>query len=101
MTCNVLFLHQNFPGQYKRLATEIGRREGYTAVALGQKAPFDADFGPVAYEGIDTEVACPGQTQPLSLPSGDTLAPGQILITFMAPSMEPDHGLHSFRSEMA
>lgn len=235
MTCNVLFLHQNFPGQYKRLATEIGRREGYKAVALGQKAPPGSDFGPVEYEayssgpdysadlfppltffseqvrrgdiirwrlvdlkhrgfepdlcfvhpawgealfikdvfpntkivsyleyyyrgqdsdldfdaefqapsidfhyvslrnlptlqaaalsdrlvsptrwqaetfpaplrdritvlheGIDTDVACPGQAQPLVLPSGETFPPGQTLITFVARSMEPYRGFHSF-----
>jgi glycosyltransferase involved in cell wall biosynthesis len=235
MTYNVLFLHQNFPGQYKLLARTLAELGNYKVVALGQKAPFGADFGPIEYEaytagphydadlfppltffseqvrrgdivrwrlvdlkqqgfepdlcfvhpawgealfikdvfpntkivsyleyyyrgqdsdldfdaefqvpsvdfhyvslrnlpmlqaaalsdrlvsptrwqadtfpvplrnritvlheGIDTDVARPGQAQPLSLPSGETLAPGQILITFVARSMEPYRGFHSF-----
>jgi glycosyltransferase involved in cell wall biosynthesis len=51
MTFNVLFLHQNFPGQYKLLARAIGGRDDFKAVALGQRSPIDADFGPVTYEG--------------------------------------------------
>jgi glycosyltransferase involved in cell wall biosynthesis len=50
MTCNVLFAHQNFPGQYKLLARELGSRDGYKAVAIGQKSPFAQDFGPVRYQ---------------------------------------------------
>lgn len=49
MTCNVLFAHQNFPGQYKLLARELGSREEYKTVAIGQKSPFAHDFGPVQY----------------------------------------------------
>jgi glycosyltransferase involved in cell wall biosynthesis len=235
MTCNVLFLHQNFPGQYKRLAPNIGRQEGYNVVALGQKSPLGSDFGPIEYEaytagpdnnadlfppltffseqvrrgdtvrwrlvdlkqrgfepdlcfvhpawgealfvkdvfpktkivsyleyyyrgqnsdldfdaefqapsvdfhyvslrnlpmlqaaalsdalvsptqwqaatypaplrdritilheGIDTEIACPGPAQPMTLSSGATLAPGQPLITYVARSMEPYRGFHTF-----
>jgi glycosyltransferase involved in cell wall biosynthesis len=65
MTCNVLFLHQNFPGQYKRLSREMGVREAYKVVALGQKSPFDADFGPLHYEGYS---AGPGQAADLFPP---------------------------------
>jgi glycosyltransferase involved in cell wall biosynthesis len=50
MSCNILFLHQNFPGQYKLLSREIGSRDEFKAVALGQKPPFGTDFGPVHYE---------------------------------------------------
>jgi glycosyltransferase involved in cell wall biosynthesis len=50
MTCNILFAHQNFPGQYKLLARELGSRDGYKAVAIGQKSPFAQDFGPVRYQ---------------------------------------------------
>jgi glycosyltransferase involved in cell wall biosynthesis len=55
MACNVLFLHQNYPGQYKRLAQELGGREDIKAVALGQKQPFGLDVGPVRYEGYSSQ----------------------------------------------
>jgi len=32
----LLFLHQNFPGQYRHLATAMGKRAGTKVVALGQ-----------------------------------------------------------------
>ncbi|QRM35587.1 glycosyltransferase [Microvirga sp. VF16] len=54
MTCNILFLHQNFPGQYKLLSRELGSRDGFKAVALGQKSPFGVNFGPVSYEGYQS-----------------------------------------------
>ncbi|WP_404295210.1 glycosyltransferase (plasmid) [Microvirga sp. RSM25] len=54
MTCNVLFLHQNFPGQYKLLSREISNRDGFKVVAMGQKQPFGADFGPVQYEAYSS-----------------------------------------------
>jgi glycosyltransferase involved in cell wall biosynthesis len=50
MTCNVLFVHQNFPGQYKLLAREINSHPKFKAVALGQKSPFAQDFGPLHYQ---------------------------------------------------
>jgi glycosyltransferase involved in cell wall biosynthesis len=65
MTYNVLFLHQNFPGQYKRLSLEIGGRDGYKVVALGQKPPFGAEFGPIHYEGYTSG---PGQAADLFPP---------------------------------
>jgi glycosyltransferase involved in cell wall biosynthesis len=54
MTCNVLFAHQNFPGQYKLLARELGSRDGYKAVAVGQKSPFAQDFGPIQYQAYSS-----------------------------------------------
>ena len=39
---NILFLHQNFPGQYKLLAQELGSRDGFKAVALGTEAAVRA-----------------------------------------------------------
>ena len=54
MTCNILFLHQNFPGQYKLLSRELGSRDGFKAVALGKRSPFGLDFGPVSYEGYQS-----------------------------------------------
>ncbi len=54
MTINVLFIHQNFPGQYKLLSRELGRREEFRVVALGQKSPFGFDPGPVEYVGYSS-----------------------------------------------
>ncbi|MCX7932853.1 MAG: glycosyl transferase family 1, partial [Rhodovarius sp.] len=33
---NVLFVHQNFPGQYRHLAPALAARRGYRVVALGE-----------------------------------------------------------------
>ncbi|WP_210489550.1 glycosyltransferase [Microvirga antarctica] len=50
MPLTVLFLHQNFPGQYKLLADHLSRSEDVTVVAVGQKSPSQQDFGRVRYE---------------------------------------------------
>lgn len=34
---NILFVHQNFPGQYKHLAPAMAQQKGNTVVALGEK----------------------------------------------------------------
>lgn len=54
MTLNILFLHQNFPGQYKLLSRELSSRDGIKAVALGQRPPFDQDFGDLDYVGYSS-----------------------------------------------
>ena len=36
---NLLFVHQNFPGQYKHLAPALAARPGHTVVALGLQPP--------------------------------------------------------------
>ena len=33
----LLFVHQNFPGQYRHLAAHYARRPGHQVVALGEK----------------------------------------------------------------
>ena len=35
---NILFIHQNFPGQYVHLASYMGRRKGNTVVCLGEES---------------------------------------------------------------
>jgi len=32
----LLFMHQNFPGQYRHMATAMGKRAGTKVIALGQ-----------------------------------------------------------------
>src|SRR5689334_9033024 len=54
MSLNILFLHQNFPGQYKLLSQELARRDGIYAVALGQKPDLGQDFSPVRYEAYSS-----------------------------------------------
>jgi glycosyltransferase involved in cell wall biosynthesis len=54
MAVNVLFLHQNFPGQYQHLAPELAGRDDFKVVAMGQKQPFGLDFGPVRYVGYSS-----------------------------------------------
>ena len=36
---NLLFVHQNFPGQYKHLAPALAARPGHSVVALGLQPP--------------------------------------------------------------
>jgi hypothetical protein len=54
MAFNVLFLHQNYPGQYKLLARALGARESFKAVALGQRPLAKADVGPIYYEAYSS-----------------------------------------------
>ncbi|WP_112661578.1 glycosyltransferase [Microvirga flavescens] len=51
---NVLFLHQNFPGQYKLLAEELSLRDNFKVVALGQGTPFGFELGNVEYVGYSS-----------------------------------------------
>lgn len=39
---NILFVHQNFPGQYKHLAPALAARPGYKVVALGMNQQLPA-----------------------------------------------------------
>ncbi len=41
---NILFVHQNFPGQYKYLAPHMAAKPGNTVVALGEKKPNSRDL---------------------------------------------------------
>jgi glycosyltransferase involved in cell wall biosynthesis len=50
----------------------------------------------ILHEGIDTEAAKPGPAQRIILPDGPALEPGQPLVTYVARSLEPYRGFHSF-----
>mgnify|MGYP006291013941 CR=1 FL=1 len=50
----------------------------------------------VIHDGIDTERACPGSpAQPLTLPDGTELLPGQPIVTFVNRRLEPYRGCHT------
>jgi hypothetical protein len=34
---NILFLHQNFPGQFRHIAAYLAQQPGYQVVAIGKK----------------------------------------------------------------
>lgn len=54
MAFNILYLHQNFPGQYKLLARKLGTYDTVRAVALGQRPLAEADVEPVRYEAYSS-----------------------------------------------
>ena len=46
---NVLFIHQNFPGQFKHLALALAESKGWHVVAVGQSPIDRADFPGISY----------------------------------------------------
>ncbi|MET0743359.1 MAG: glycosyltransferase, partial [Microvirga sp.] len=51
MAHNVLFIHQNFPGQYKLLAETLASNDRFNVVAIGQRQPFAEDLKHLHYIG--------------------------------------------------
>ena len=49
------------------------------------------------HDGIRTDLACPNPNpKPINLPSGDSIKPGDPLITFVNRTLEPYRGCHTF-----
>ena len=46
---NVLFIHQNFPGQFKHLALALAESKGWHVVAVGQSPIDRADLPGISY----------------------------------------------------
>ena len=46
---NVLFIHQNFPGQFKHLAPALAESKGWHVVAVGQRPIDRADLPGISY----------------------------------------------------
>lgn len=46
---NILFLHPNYPGQFKLLAHELSNREGWRVFGLGQGERSEAEIGAIHY----------------------------------------------------
>ena len=51
MAHNILFVHQNFPGQYKLLAETLASNDSFNVVAIGQRQPFAEDLKHLHYIG--------------------------------------------------
>src|SRR5438128_2728732 len=111
MPRGVLFVHNNFPGQFRDLAETLSARGVPVAVmAMAYAAAdvivapteFQASALPVAFrnrcrvihEGIDVEAIRPEPAQPFALDDGRVIAPGTPVITHVNNNMEPLRGLH-------
>src|SRR5690348_3011344 len=46
---NVLFIHQNFPGQFKHLAPALAESKGWLVIAVGQRPIDRADLPGISY----------------------------------------------------
>src|SRR5438552_465119 len=56
---NLLILHQNYPGQFERLARALAEREGWTVVGVGQGDRVAERIKPARYYSYTALTAAP------------------------------------------
>jgi hypothetical protein len=48
----ILFIHQNFPGQFKLLAAYLAQQPGFEVAGLGDAANLDQRGGGIRFSGL-------------------------------------------------
>jgi hypothetical protein len=75
---NLLFLHQNFPGQFKLIAKELAQREGCHVVAVGRGERSPGEIPPgIRYCHYDSLTGPPEPAFPALHDLGDQLRRGR------------------------
>src|SRR5437899_2975496 len=95
MPAGVLFVHNNFPGQFRDLAQTLIARGVRCAAIRAAPAP-DRPRVRVIHEGVDVDAIRPGPAEPFALDDGRVIAPGAPVITHVNNHLEPLRGLHIF-----
>lgn len=99
----ILFVHNNFPGQFKHLAPALAER-GHDVLGLtpmqwqARSHPdFLRDRISVIHDGIDTALLTPDGDASVQIPgTALTFRRGDEIITFINRNLEPARGFHIF-----
>ena len=99
---NILFIHQNFPGQFKFLAPALVA-QGHSAAAMVMQKTQAKDCPEpsrskitLVRDGIDTQAVAPKADVRVPLTKDLTLTREDEVITFVNRKLEPYRGYHVF-----
>src|SRR5438876_314521 len=107
---NILFVHQNMPGQFGRLAARVRTRNAPLMIALEacdrgiaptnwQRSVHPSEWQDkidVIFDGIDIDQARPDAAATFELPDGRVLSRRDQVVTYVARNLEPYRGFPSF-----
>jgi glycosyltransferase involved in cell wall biosynthesis len=86
----LLFVHQNFPGQYRHLAAHYARRRGHQVVALGEKKNLRSSFPGIKLFGYQVEDKTGGFEAPVVRAIGRGRAVAAAALQMRRAGFRPD-----------